>query len=129
MNQPALSGFLLILGFVLVIAGSAVSPPRLYQETDSQVRLEIVESHMGRWTASNVLFELAGLVTVVGLILFSYHVRDDVNSILNWLALLAYYLGPWPGSFFSSSGRGQALPRFPIKRPIIYPSPLPPPLP
>jgi hypothetical protein len=81
------------LGFLLVIAGSVVSPPRLYQETDIQIRLEIVEDHMARWTASNVLLGMAGLVTAVGLILFSYYVRADVNSLLNWTALLAYSLG------------------------------------
>ena len=100
MNQPAFSGLLLILGFVLIIVASIASPPRLYQESDSRVRLEIIKEHNTRWTTSNVLFALASLVTAAGLILFSYFVREDVNPLLNWLAILAFSLGALAWTIF-----------------------------
>lgn len=93
MNQADLSGLLLILGFVLIIVASVIGPPRLYQEPDPQVRLDIINEHGGRWTASNVLFALAPLVTIVGLALLSYFVRDEVVPLVNWAALLSYGLG------------------------------------
>lgn len=93
MIQSNLSGYLLIVGFVLVLLATFVGPPRLYQESDSQQRLEIIETHQGRWLLSNVLFGLGALATAVGLILFSLNVGGEVSSVMNWSATLAYALG------------------------------------
>jgi len=100
MNLNTLSGLLLILGFVLIVTASIIGPPRLYQESDGQIRLEIIEKHSGRWSASNVLFILSPLITAVGLLLLSYYVRDDVSPLLNWLAFLTYVLGAAAWIFF-----------------------------
>lgn len=93
MNQPNLSGFLLIGGFVLVLLASIASPPRLYQEPDSGQRLQSIEDHQTRWITSNLLFGLAGLATAAGLILFSIYLQNEVSPWLNWLAALTYALG------------------------------------
>lgn len=93
MDQLNLAGVLLIAGFGLIILASIASPPRLYQESDSKKRVEIIETHQSLWMASNVLFGLAALATVAGLILFSISVQGEVNSLLNWLAALSYGLG------------------------------------
>lgn len=93
MNQLNLAGILSIVGFILVILASIASPPRMFQEPDSQVRIEIIEKYPARWLASNVLFGLAGMATVAGLILFSITVQGQVSSTLNWLAALFYSLG------------------------------------
>lgn len=93
MDLTSLTGILLIAGFALVIFASIASPPRLYQESDSSVRLQIVKRHMRIWITSNVLFVVASVSTTAGLILFSTHVSGPVNAIPNWLAAGAYSLG------------------------------------
>lgn len=91
--QQNLSGYLLIAGFAMVLLASFAGPPGLFQEPESEKRLEIIETHQSRWIASNVLFVLGALATAAGLILFSLSIQGDVNSLLNWLAVLFYGLG------------------------------------
>lgn len=93
MNQLNLPGYLLIAGFVVVLLATFAGPPGLFQEPDSEKRLEIIETYQSRWVASNVLFVLGGLATAAGLILFTIYAQGEVNSLLNWLAALSYSLG------------------------------------
>ena len=94
MNNTILIGTLLILGFVLVVGASLAGPPGLYQEPDSAKQVQLIETHMSRWTASNVLFALASIVTAVGLLLLSNLHRETVNTSLVW--------GAWSGYALSS---------------------------
>jgi hypothetical protein len=88
-----LAGVLLILGFVFVLVASIVGPPRLYQEPNSEVRLEIIANFPTRWTVSNLFFALGALVTAAGLTLFALQLRESVSPWLIWLAVAAYILG------------------------------------
>lgn len=85
MNQPQIVAILLILGFGFVLAASFVGPPRLYQEPDVNRQLELIDEHQTTWIISNVFFGLAGVVTAVGLALFSLQLRGGENA---WLAVL-----------------------------------------
>jgi hypothetical protein len=87
------AAILLILGFVFVLVASFVSPPRLYQEPESETRLAIIADYPARWIASNVFFVLAGVATAIGLGLFSLHLRGSVNAWVNGLAVAGYSLG------------------------------------
>ncbi|MDX1614606.1 MAG: hypothetical protein R3300_09875 [Candidatus Promineifilaceae bacterium] len=92
MNQLDVAGIGLITGFILTILATVAGPPRLYQESDSQIRLKLIRDYSARWLASNMLFGLGGLATAAGLILFSLYVRGEVSSTINWLAALGYGL-------------------------------------
>lgn len=93
MDQLTTSGILLVAGFVLVLFASFASPPRLYQESDSRVRLEIVENNQIRWLLSNIFFITAGVTSVVGLLLFTLQERGEASPLLSWLAAASYILG------------------------------------
>jgi hypothetical protein len=88
-----LTGVLLILGFVFVLVASIVGPPRLYQEPNSEVRLEIIANFPTRWAVSNLFFALGALVTAAGLTLFALQLRGSVSPWLIWLAVATYILG------------------------------------
>lgn len=93
MSQQQLAGLLLVAGFVFVLLASFVGPPRLYQERESETRLEIIANHPTRWATSNLFFALGGLVTAGGLALFALQLRGSVSSWLLGLAAAAYILG------------------------------------
>lgn len=93
MSQQQLAGLLLVAGFVFVLVASFVGPPRLYQERESETRLEIIANHPTRWATSNLFFALGGLVTAGGLALFALQLRGSVSSWLLGLAAAAYILG------------------------------------
>ncbi|HEX6306408.1 MAG TPA: hypothetical protein VFZ76_19565 [Anaerolineales bacterium] len=93
MNQGQLAGFLLIAGFVSILIASMVGPPRLYQEPESETRLQIIANHPTRWAAANLFFALGGLVTAGGLTFFSLGLRGSVNMWLVGLSAVAYILG------------------------------------
>jgi hypothetical protein len=93
MDRLTASGILLVAGFVLVLFASFASPPRLYQESDSQIRLEIVKNNKTRWLLSNIFFIIAGVTSAIGLLLFTLQVGGEANSFLNWLAVVTYALG------------------------------------
>lgn len=93
MDQIGVAGILLIGGFGLVMIASFAGPPRLFQEADNQVQLEIIEEYPSRWLLSNVFFALAGLVTATGLVLFTASNQGQGSALVSWLAALAYTLG------------------------------------
>lgn len=93
MNMQMLAGVLLILGFVFVLVASIVGPPRLYQEPESEVRLEIIANYPTRWAASNLFFALGALVTAGGLALIALQLRGSVSPWLLGLGAAAYLLG------------------------------------
>lgn len=93
MNNEQLPAILLILGFVSVLVASMIGPPRLYQEPDVNRQLELVDEHQTAWIASNVFFGLAGLITAVGLALFSWQMRGSGNAWLAGMGSAAYALG------------------------------------
>ena len=93
MTQTSLIGLLLISGFVLVLIASTVGPPGLYQEPAADKQVQIIEDHMSRWTASNLLFAIAALVTAAGLLFLSSQLRETATPWLVWSAGLAYLAG------------------------------------
>jgi hypothetical protein len=93
MNTQQLPAILLILGFVLILVATIIQPPGLYQEDDSNRRLELIASHSTRWITSNLFYALAALVTAGGLTLFSLQLRGNNNMWLAGAGSAAYLLG------------------------------------
>lgn len=93
MNHEQLPAILLNLGFVSVLVASVVGPPKLYQEPDVNRQLELIAEHQTTWIISNVFFGLAGVVTAVGLALFSWQKRGSENAWLASIGSAAYFLG------------------------------------
>ncbi|HZD57128.1 MAG TPA: hypothetical protein VE136_10420 [Anaerolineales bacterium] len=93
MKNPQIAGVVLIVGLVLVLVAAFAGPPRLYQDPDSDNRLQIIADYPGRWLASNLFFILAGVVTAVGLGLFSLHLRASISGWITGLAAAGYTLG------------------------------------
>lgn len=93
MNLQQYAGISLILGFIFILAASIVGPPRLYQEPESETRLEIIAHYPARWVVSNIFFALGGLITASGLLLFSLQIWGNANAWLISLSAVAYVLG------------------------------------
>jgi hypothetical protein len=93
MSNERLAGVLLIIGFGLVVIGSVVGPPGLYQEPELDARLEIITANPGNWLASNGAWALAVLVTAAGLLVFSVSLRDTDAGTLGLVAGAAIVLG------------------------------------
>ena len=93
MSNVRLAGALLIIGFGLVVIGSVVGPPGLYQEPELDARLEIITANPGNWLASNGAWALAALITAAGLLVFSLGLRDTDTGTLGLVAGAAIILG------------------------------------
>jgi len=93
MNNEQLPAILLILGFISVLVASTVGPPKLYQEPDVNRQIELVKEHQTTWIISNVFFGLAGVLTAVGLGLFSWQLRGSENAWLAVVGSVVYALG------------------------------------
>lgn len=93
MNYQQIAGIGLIAGFVFILVASSVGPPRLYQEPDSEARLEIIANHTTRWAASNLIFAVGGLITAAGLALFALQIRGSASLWLIVLGVASYTLG------------------------------------
>jgi hypothetical protein len=93
MNNLQVAGIALIAGFVLILVATFVGPPRLYQEPDSDTRMQIIADYPTRWAVSNLLFALGGLTTAAGLMLNSLQFRGSVSGWLIGPSTGVYILG------------------------------------
>lgn len=93
MDFQQIAGIALIAGFILILVASFVGPPRLYQEPESETRLQIIADYPTRWVASNALFALGGLITAVGFLLFSLQLRGSVSAWWFGSSAATYTLG------------------------------------
>lgn len=92
MNLQRLAGILMIVGFALVIIGSIVGP-QIYQETDNAVRLNLIANDQTGWFISNLSFALGAVVTAIGFLLISLHLRGSVSVWLLYLAAAVFISG------------------------------------
>jgi len=93
MNYLQLAGISLIAGFVLILIATFVGPPRLYQESNSDTRLQIIADYPARWAGSNLTFALGGLITAIGLVLVSLQARGSVSGWWIGASAATYTLG------------------------------------
>ena len=104
MDLLTLAGVLLILGFVLLVLNMLLAPPRLYQETDTEVRLQIIADHRSRWIAAQVFGSLAPLITAIGFLILAIHFQEAQYSLLLNLGAAGLILGAVSMMIYSFQG-------------------------
>jgi hypothetical protein len=119
MNMHHLAGIVIIVGFVIYWIGNLYSPPNVYQESDLDVRLQIVDDYPARFAVSQGLGGVGIAVIVVGLLLVSVQPLDDSSPWLTYLpaalniaalVLLAIWLYQYindPASIWGSAEQSQ----------------------
>lgn len=93
MQLNEIAGILMIVGFVLVLIASFVGPNVVYTAPDSQTRLEIIAQNKGRWTATNVIWAVASLVTAAGFLFLSLALRENKNPWLLYAGAATVIIG------------------------------------
>jgi len=94
MNKMRLSGIVLIIGLIMFIAGSFIfTPPRLYQERDIDVRMQIVEDYRSQFTNAQIAAVVGTAVMAVGYLLLTLHLQRDETAGLANFAAVAMILG------------------------------------
>jgi hypothetical protein len=119
MDLIRLSGIVITIGFLIYWIGNLYSPPRVYQETDLDVRLQIVADFPARFALSQGLGGVGIAVIVAGLLLVSIQSLDDSSPWLTYLPaalniatvmLLAIWLYQYindPASIWGSAEQSQ----------------------
>lgn len=93
------SGITVIAGSVLFLAVPFLTSS-LYQLTPEE-QVAYVETHRSLVVIQNTLLALGGILVAAGYVLWSLHVRNQVISWLNWLAVVAFGLAAVAlGGFF-----------------------------
>jgi hypothetical protein len=93
MTLLALSGYIIIAGFVLVVAASLAAPRAVYSAEDKEARLEIIAQNRSRWTTSNALWAVTSLVTAVGMLLLSISLAESQSPGLLYAGAAAIVIG------------------------------------
>ena len=93
MDLLTLAGVFLILGFVLLVLNMFLAPPRLYQETDTEVRLQIIADHQTRWITSQFMGALVPIITAFGFLILAIHFQSTQNPWLLYIGAAAFLLG------------------------------------
>ena len=77
-------GFILILGFVMLVAGAAIAPSAAY-EGSIEDRLAVINSNEGQWLLSKVFDGLAVVFASVGLVMLAIVNNRSHGGWLNTL--------------------------------------------
>lgn len=93
MDLLTLAGSLLITGFGFLVLNMLLAPPRLYQETDPDLRLQIIADYRARWIAAQVFGGMAPLITAIGFLLLAIHFQDAQFPLLLNIGAAALILG------------------------------------
>ena len=87
------AGIAMIVGFALVVIASLIGPNEVYSATDTETRLEIIAENEGRWTATNLIWAVASLVTAAGMLMLTLALRGRDNPWLLYMGALAFLVG------------------------------------
>jgi hypothetical protein len=88
------SAVLMIVGSVLFVVGANLPiSSRVFPEPSAVKRLESITDAPGEWLVAQVLFALGAIVTVIGIALLAYHVRDQTFAVLMWASTVVLALG------------------------------------
>lgn len=93
-----ISATVTVVGSVLfLVAAFLPISARVFPQPSSVKKLENINADPGQWFAAQVLFALGTVVTVVGIALYAYYVRQESFGLLVWasVALLTVGALPW----------------------------------
>jgi len=85
MDMQRLAGIVIIVGFITFWAGNLYSPPGVYQEIDTNVRLGIIEQHPVRWALSQGVGGVGIAAIAMGLLILSVSLRGEHSPWLTYL--------------------------------------------
>jgi hypothetical protein len=85
MDLTRVAGIVIIVGFIVFWLGNLYSPPGVYQETDTKVRLEIVDHYPARWAISQGAGWVGMGLLALGLLLLSLNLADEHGPWLTYI--------------------------------------------
>lgn len=85
MEITRLAGIVIVFGFIIFWVGNLSSPPGVYQEPDTEKRLQSVEMYPLRWALSQGLGGVGIGVVVLGLFILSINLADEYGPWLTYL--------------------------------------------
>lgn len=85
MELTRIVGILIAVGFVVFWVGNLYSPPRVYQESNLEVRLRTVSEYPSRWAVSQGLGGVGIGIMVFGLLILSVYYAVDYRLLLTCL--------------------------------------------
>jgi hypothetical protein len=104
-NKSRLSGIVLITGFIVLVLGSFIfTPPRLYQERDIDVRMQIVEDYRSQFTNAQIVTVVGATVVAAGYLLLTGHLQGDKTAGLANFGAAAMLLGTISLAIFMLQG-------------------------
>ncbi len=81
MNKLRISGIVLITSFIVLVLGSFIlTPPRLYQERDIDVRMQIVEDYRSQFTNAQIAGVVGAAGIAVGYLFLTLHLQGDETA-------------------------------------------------
>ncbi len=105
MNKLRLSGIVLITSFiVLILGGFILTPPRLYQERDIDVRMQIVEDYRSQFTNAQIATVVGAAGLAAGYLLLTLHLQGDETAGLAYFGAAAMLLGTISLAIFMLQG-------------------------
>ena len=117
MDAQRLAGVLIIIGFITFWFGNLYSPPGVYSETDTELRLQAAEKNPLRWALSQGLGGVGIAVMFLGLLALSIELSGEFSFLLTYLpaalnivatVLISIYLYQYindPVSIWEGSGQ------------------------
>jgi len=121
MDAQLLAGILIIIGFVIFWVGNLTSPPGVYSETDTKLRLKAAEKRPLHWALSQGLGGVGIAVIFLGLLVLSIELSGEFSPLLAYLPaalnivsviLISIYLHQYisdPVSIWEGNERAQLL--------------------
>lgn len=85
MELTRIAAILIAVGFVVFWIGNLYSPPRVYQESSLEVRLQTVSEYPSRWVVSQGLGGVGIGIMVLGLFVLSVYSAADHGPWLTYL--------------------------------------------
>jgi hypothetical protein len=105
MNKLRLSGIVLISSFFVLVLGSFIlTPPRLYQERDIDVRMQIVEDYQSQFTNAQIATVVGAAGIAVGFLILTLHLQGDDTARLANFGAAAMLLGTISLAIFMLQG-------------------------
>lgn len=94
MNKQRLSGIVFIVSFLVVALGGIIfTPPGLYQETDIEVRMQIVEDYESQFTVAQIASIVGVAGIALGFLLLTLHLQGKETARWADLGAAAMLLG------------------------------------